>query len=124
MTYDIVIQGGLIVNGDGAVEADLAIQGETIAAIGLDLSGRRTIDAAGCYVIPGGVDPHVHLQMPLAGRVSTDSFLTGTVAAACGGTTTVIDLVTPQPEQPMGEAMTWRQAAPAMVAVDYGRDRT
>lgn len=123
--YDLVIRHGLIVASDGVVNAELAVQGEQIAAIGLGLAGRQEIDARGCYVLPGAIDPHVHLQMPLAGRVSSDSFRTGTIAAACGGTTTVIDFVEPQPGQSMLAALELRQAqATGEVAIDYGLHMT
>jgi dihydropyrimidinase len=123
--YDLIIRNGLIINSDGIVNADLAIQDEQITAIGLGLTGHRVIDAEGCYVIPGAIDPHVHLQMPLAGRVSSDSFCTGTVAAACGGTTTVIDFVEPQPGQSLLAALDQRRAeAVDQVAIDFGLHMT
>ena len=123
--HAVVITNGALISGGATLRADLAIDGDTITAIGLGLSGERTIDAAGCYVIPGGVDPHVHLQLPLAGRVSTDTFASGTIAAACGGTTTVIDFVTPEPGQPMLEALALRRAeADNSVAIDYGLHMT
>ena len=89
----------------GPIFADLAIDKGRIAAIGAQFNATRSIDASGCYVIPGGVDCHVHLQMRLNGLTSSDSFVTGTVAAACGGTTTVVDFTDPQPEQPLMEAL-------------------
>jgi dihydropyrimidinase len=120
-----VITNGTLISNGAALRADVGIDGDIITAIGLDLSGERTIDATGCYVIPGAVDPHVHLQLPLAGRVSTDTFETGTIAAACGGTTTVIDFVTPEPGQPMLEALAARRAeAGDAVAIDYGLHMT
>jgi dihydropyrimidinase len=123
--YDIVITNGMLVTPGGVVRAALGVEGEQIAAVGLSLNGARTIDAAGCYVIPGGVDPHVHLQMQLGGRVSTDTFKSGTIAAACGGTTTVVDFADPQPEQTMAEALRLRQAeAAGQVAIDYGLHMT
>lgn len=122
---DLVIKNGTIVTGDGVVEADVAVEGEEIVAIGRGLHGARTIDAGGCYVIPGGIDNHVHLQLPLAGLVSTDTFRTGAIAAACGGTTTVIDFVTPEPEQPLLHALKQRRAeADGEVAIDYGLHMT
>lgn len=123
--YDLVIRNGLLIEADGVTKADLAINGEQIAAVGLSLQGRRIIDATDCYVLPGGIDPHVHLQMPLAGMVSTDDFKTGTIAAACGGTTTIIDFVEPKPGQSMLEALALRQAeAVEKVAIDYGLHMT
>lgn len=123
--FDRVIRNGLVVDGAGIVRADVAIQGEQVAAIGLGLEGKQALDAADCYVLPGAVDPHVHLQMALANRVSSDSFVTGTVAAACGGTTTVIDFADPKPEQTMLDALAARRAeAEGQVAVDYGLHMT
>ena len=123
--YDIVIQNGRLISGNMQFDADLAIDGERIAAIGTGLHGFRTIDAKDCFVIPGGVDPHVHLQMALAGRVSTDSFESGTIAAACGGTTAIIDFVTPEPGQSMLDALTARRAeADITVAIDYALHMT
>ena len=95
--YDCIIDGGQIVTPGGLVEADLAITGGAMSGRGQRPIRRRRIEAAGCYVVRGGVDPHVHLQLALGGLVSTDTFASGTIAAACGGTTTVIDFADPQP---------------------------
>jgi dihydropyrimidinase len=122
---DLVIKNGLVVGAGGAMVADVGVEGERIVAVGLNLDGERVLDAAGCLVIPGGVDPHVHLQMPLAGRVSTDTFASGSHAALCGGTTTLIDFVTPEPGQSMLEALELRkQEADGAVACDYGLHMT
>jgi dihydropyrimidinase len=121
----LCIRNGLIVTGDGAYAGDLLIEDQEIAAIGRSLKGDRMIDAAGCYVLPGAIDNHVHLQLPLGGLVSTDSFRDGTIAAACGGTTTAIDFVTPEAEQPLLHALKQRRAeADGQVAVDYGLHMT
>lgn len=123
--YQKVIKHGLLVTANGTVNADVAINGETIAAIGLNLAGDQAIDATGCYVIPGGVDNHVHLQLPMGELVSADSFTTGTMAAACGGTTTIIDFATPQPGQAMLAALANRRAeADGQVAIDYSLHMT
>jgi len=123
--YSLVIKHGLLITGDGTIEADLAIDGERIVAIGNDLAGAKTINATGCYVLPGAIDNHVHLQMPLGNLVSTDTFRTGTIAAACGGTTTVIDFVTPEAGQSMLTALALRRAeADDAVAIDYGLHMT
>ena len=123
--YDIVITNGLVVTPAGVVEADLAIDGEEIAAVGVHLNGDRVIDADGAYVIPGGVDPHVHLQMQLGALTTADSFATGTVAAACGGTTTIVDFADPQPQQSMLDALRVRRAeADPQVAIDYALHMT
>ena len=123
--YDCTIVGGQIITPNGPIFADLALSGDSIAAIGQGLTGERVIDASGCYVIPGGVDPHVHLQLALGGLVSTDSFSSGTIAAACGGTTTIVDFADPQPGQSMADALAARRAeADGQVAVDYGLHMT
>src|SRR6266851_3738968 len=95
----LVIQNGTVVTASGAFAADVGIRGETIAEIATGLQCSQTIDATGLLVIPGGVDPHVHLQYPQGPRriVSSDDWLTGTIAAAHGGTTTVIDFVEARP---------------------------
>lgn len=125
MDFDLVIQGGTLVTAADTVQADLAIQGEQIAAVGQGLSGRETIDARGRLVIPGAVDPHVHLQMPTAVTISSDDWETGTVAAACGGTTTVIDFVEPEPGQTLLEAFDARRAeAEGKAVIDYSLHMT
>ena len=123
--YDLAISNGQLITPAGPVFADLAVHQGTIAAIGAHLNADRLIDASGCYVIPGGVDCHVHLQMRLGGLTTADSFETGTVAAACGGTTTVIDFTDPQPDQPLMEALRVRKSeAGGSVAIDYGLHMT
>lgn len=123
--YDLVIKNGTLVTAEAVFPADVAVSGETIAAMGRDLHGRREIDAAGKYVIPGGVDVHVHLQMPIGRFVSTDDFYHGTRAAAFGGTTTIIDFVETAPDQSMLDALAARQAlAAGKAAIDYGLHMT
>ena len=123
--YELVIRHGQLITPSGPVPADLAIDAGRIAAIGKDLNAASAVDASGCYLIPGGVDCHVHLQMRLNGLTSADSFETGTLAAACGGTTTVIDFTDPQPEQPLLEALQSRRTeADRRVAVNYGLHMT
>ena len=123
--YDLVIEHGQLITPAGPIRADLAVDQQQIAAIGTQLNATRTIDAAGCYVIPGGVDCHVHLQMRLGGLTTADSFESGTVAAACGGTTTVVDFTDPQPEQPLQASLRHRRSeADGRVAVDYGLHMT
>lgn len=128
MLYDIVIRNGTLVTPAGLLQADLGIAGETIAAIGPDLHGREEINAAGKLVIPGGVDPHVHLQMPAGPVVSSDDWYTGTVAAACGGTTTVIDFVEPagaHGRAPLCAALAARRAeAEGRAVVDFSLHMT
>jgi dihydropyrimidinase len=122
---DLVIKNGKLVTPSGSFPADVGITGERIAALGEELHGAVELDATGCYVLPGGVDPHVHLQMPAGNYISADDFTSGTVAAALGGTTTVIDFVEPELGQPLMQALDARRAeADDRVAVDYGLHMT
>jgi dihydropyrimidinase len=97
----ILIKGGTVVNATGESRADVLVEGEVIAAVGQNLqaAGARVIDAGGAYVIPGGIDPHTHMQLPFMGTVASEDFFTGTSAAAAGGTTTIIDFVIPDPKE-------------------------
>lgn len=123
--YDCVIKGGTLVTAADTARADVAIQGEHIAALGHNLSGKTVIDASGMLVLPGAVDPHVHLQMPTGATTSSDTWQTGTIAAACGGTTTIIDFVEPESGQPLSDALRTRRAeADGQVAIDYGLHMT
>jgi len=118
----LVIQNGTVVTAGGVSRADVGIRGHTIADIGQGLCGTETLDAAGLLVIPGGVDPHVHLQYPQGPHkvVSSDDWLTGTVAAAQGGTTTVIDFVEARPEETFMQAIEARLAqATAEAVIDF-----
>lgn len=93
-----VIKGGTVITADRTFRADILIEDGKIAAIGDGLEGDEVIDASGCYVMPGGIDPHTHLQMPFMGTYSSDDFDTGTAAALAGGTTMVVDFVLPDSE--------------------------
>ena len=95
-TFDLVITGGTLVTAAEMARADLGINGDKIAAIGQGLEGKQRLDASGQLVLPGAVDPHVHLDIDAGATRSSDDFETGTMAAACGGTTTVIDFVEPE----------------------------
>ena len=93
-----IIKNGTIVTADLTYKADVRIDGETITEIGQNLTGDETLDATGCYIMPGGIDPHTHLEMPFMGTYSTDDFESGTRAALTGGTTMVVDFCLPSPE--------------------------
>ncbi|HSR33753.1 MAG TPA: dihydropyrimidinase [Anaerolineae bacterium] len=123
--FDLVVANGTLVTAEARMRADLGIRGGQITGIGRRLAGLDTIDATGMLVLPGGIDEHVHLQMPVGEFASSDDFYTGTVAAACGGTTTVIDFVEPRSEQPLVEALAERRAeADDRVVIDYGLHMT
>jgi dihydropyrimidinase len=122
MAYDLVIANGTVVTADGQEPADVAVRGETIAAVGkkLNAEGAKVIDAAGKYVIPGGVDVHVHLELPFCGTVSSDDWNTGTRAASRGGVTTVIDFAIPYGEQSLDDAYhAWLERAKPKACIDY-----
>ena len=107
-----LIRGGTVVTAEGEQKADVLIVGEKIAAVGENLdvpAGAETIDASGAYVMPGGIDPHTHMELPFMGTVASENFFTGTSAAMAGGTTSIIDFVIPSPQQPIMEAYRdWR----------------
>src|SRR5271165_1203227 len=125
MDYDIVIANGTVVSAEGESRADVAIRGEKIAAVGrgLDLiAGPKAeiVDATGRLVIPGGVDVHVHLELPFCGTVSSDDWKTGTRAAARGGVTTVIDFAIPYGTETLIDAYeNWMARAKPKACVDY-----
>ena len=119
----VLIKNGHIFTAVDNYVADILVDDGKIRTISIDLSAddAKTIDATGKYVIPGGIDPHTHLDFPFGGTVSSDDFNTGTVAAAVGGTTTIVDFVVQQPGQSLTEALEiWHQKAGGQAAVDYG----
>jgi dihydropyrimidinase len=119
----LIIRGGTVIDGDGARRADLLVDGEHIAAVGRDLEagpGVEVFDASGAYVIPGAIDVHTHLDLPVGAVRSADDFTSGTIAAACGGTTCIIDFAGAGRE-PWTEALaTWHARADTKAAVDFG----
>jgi len=118
----VLIKNGTIVTAIDKVVGDVYCENGKIAAIGADLeapSTARTIDASGQYVFPGGLDPHVHMELPFMGTVSSDDFETGTAAGMAGGTTSIIDFVIPGRGQHLMEALAaWHDKADKAVA-DY-----
>ncbi|MFC3167515.1 dihydropyrimidinase [Paracoccus fontiphilus] len=100
-----VIRGGTVVTADLSYKADVLIEDGRIAAIGQGLTGDTVLDASGCLVMPGGIDPHTHLEMPFMGTYSADDFDSGTRAALAGGTTMVVDFALPSPGQGLLDAL-------------------
>ena len=100
-----VIKNGTVVTADLSWKADVLVDGGKIVEIGGNLSGDKELDATGCYVMPGGIDPHTHLEMPFMGTYSTDDFDSGTRAALAGGTTMVVDFALPSPGQGLLDAL-------------------
>ncbi|HEX7868317.1 MAG TPA: dihydropyrimidinase [Variovorax sp.] len=125
MTTALLIRGGIVVNADREFAADVLCVDGRIAAVGTDIArlapaGAVQLDASGQYVLPGGIDPHTHMQLPFMGTVTMDDFFTGTAAGLAGGTTTILDFVIPNAQQPLMEAYgTWREWA-GKSAADYG----
>ncbi|WP_114389046.1 dihydropyrimidinase [Notoacmeibacter marinus] len=102
-----LIRNGTVVTADLTYKADVRVENGRIAEIGPNLSadGATELDASGCYVMPGGIDPHVHLEMPFMGTYSSDDFESGTRAGLAGGTTMVVDFCLPEPGQSLLEAL-------------------
>ena len=100
-----VIKGGSVVTADLTYQADVMFEGGRITQIGDNLSGDKTLDATGCYVMPGGIDPHVHLEMPFMGTYSSDDFESGTRAGLSGGTTMVVDFCLPNQGESLLDAI-------------------
>lgn len=123
--FDLVIRGGTLITAGETVRVDLGITAGRIGAWGVDLNGCTTVSAAGLLVLPGAVDPHVHLEMPTGITTTSDNWASGTLAAACGGTTTVIDFVEPELDQPLLAALKARRAqAEGRANVDYALHMT
>ncbi|MER8952555.1 dihydropyrimidinase [Mesorhizobium sp. M0833] len=114
-----VIRNGTIVTADRIWKADVLMQHGKIVAIGSNLHGDHEFDASGCYVMPGGIDPHTHLEMPFMGTYSADDFESGTRAALAGGTTMVVDFCLPSPQQSLLEALQMWDNKTSKASCDY-----
>ncbi|WP_369068642.1 dihydropyrimidinase [Kineococcus terrestris] len=121
-----LIAGGTLVSATGATPTDVLVDGEQVAALLVPGGGDafavdRRIDATGLYVLPGGVDVHTHMEMPFGGTESSDTFETGTRAAAWGGTTTIVDFAVQRTGEVVEESLArWHAKAEGNCAVDYG----
>jgi dihydropyrimidinase len=118
----LLIKNGKCVTASETYVADIRVDNEKITEIGVNLKANASdtiVDASGLYVLPGGIDAHVHLDLPMAGTVSSDDHYTGTKAAAFGGTTTVIDFISQDSDDLVDLVKKMRQKADAKAAVDY-----
>src|SRR6476620_12459939 len=118
-----LIKNGTIVTADATYKADVFVENGTIAMIATNLpvQADKTIDAKWKYVLPGGIDVHTHLDMPFMGASSVDDFETGTIAAAFGGTTSIVDFAIQERGQSLRQAWeTWMGKAEGKAAIDYG----
>jgi len=124
----ILITGGTVVTANGTLDADVLVNGEKIAMVlsrrpGLEVSitADQIIDATGKYVLPGGIDVHTHMEMPFGGTIASDTFETGTRAAAWGGTTTIVDFAVQAKGGSLLAALDkWQAKADGNCAIDYG----
>ncbi len=114
-----VIKNGTIVTADRTFKADVKIRHDKIIAIGPDLHADHEFDATGCYVMPGGIDPHTHLEVPFMGTYSADDFESGTRAALSGGTTMVVDFCLPSPGQSLLDALNMWSNKSTKACSDY-----
>src|SRR5690242_9535257 len=116
----ILIKNGTLITASETFEADMLVEGETISQIGKNLQhpNAEVIDATGKLIMPGGIDPHVHLDLPIFGTVSSDDHYTGHKAAAFGGTTTVMDFVVLEQEGFEHSVGLWLEKS-AKAAIDY-----
>ena len=114
-----VFKNGTVVTADRTWKADVLVKHGLIEAIGPDLHGDHEFDATGCYIMPGGIDPHTHLEMPFMGTYSADDFESGTRAALSGGTTMVVDFCLPAPGQSLLEALQMWDNKTSKAACDF-----
>src|SRR5215469_3411668 len=123
MRFDSLIQDGIVATATDTYPSDIGITDGKIVALAQNLpvdSARQVIDAGGRYVFPGGIDVHTHLDMPFGGTTSADDFETGTIAAAFGGTTTLIDFAIQYKGQSLHQAFdTWMKKAHDKAVTDY-----
>ena len=118
-----IVIGGTVVTAVDSYQADVRIVGEKITAIGQHVhqAGDIQIDAKGCYLFPGGIDPHTHFDLPVGETTTADDFISGTKAAAVGGTTTIIDFATQNKGESLEQALAnWHEKADGKSYIDYG----
>ncbi len=117
--HDLVIKRGRIVTPDGTIDVDVGVDDEKIAVIESGLSGEQEIDATGKLVFPGIIDAHTHMSLPVAGTKSSDDFYSGTIAAACGGVTSIIDFTVGSGKKTIPQDIRSRKEEASPAVVDY-----
>lgn len=117
--YDLVIKGGTVVTSKDSIKTDLAVKNGSISAIGDDLTGESVIDAREKLIMPGCIDSHTHMSLPVGINCSSDDFYTGTVAAACGGITSIIDFSVGDPVRSIPEDIRLRMKEARNSVIDY-----
>jgi len=118
----VMLKNGLVVTSAGSCTADVYMEGDRIKTIGVGLAQKadETVDAAGKYILPGAIDPHTHIDMPFMGTTSADDWKTGSIAAACGGTTTIVDFSLQGKGEMLRDAVDRQKAkADGKTVVDY-----
>lgn len=122
MKFDLVVKGGTVVTASDSYKADIGIRAGKIAAVGeLETKETEVLDAKGMKVVPGGIDVHTHFDMPFMGATTADDFASGSLAAACGGTTTVVDFAIQERGKSLLDGLEkWHKKAQAKSIVDYG----
>jgi dihydropyrimidinase len=120
---DLIVRNGTVITATDTYQADIGVSNGKVVQIGNELptDGAEVIDATDCYVMPGGVDVHTHLDSPSFGAITVDDFRTGTIAAACGGTTSIVDFCMQAHGQSLADALAeWHTKANGKAAIDYG----
>ena len=120
---NLIVKNGTVVTATDTYQADVAVSNGVVAQIGTELAtdGAQVIDATGCYVMPGAIDVHTHLSSPSFGMITVDDFNTGTIAAACGGTTSIVDFCMQAHGQSLADALVeWHAMADGIANIDYG----
>jgi len=116
--HDLAVRGGMVVTPYAAFSADIGVDGETIVEVSEHVTGRHELDATGKLVLPGVIDAHTHMALPVSGTMSNDDFRTGSIAAAFGGVTTLIDFTVGAPEHSIPEAIDRRKAELSESVID------
>jgi len=122
MSYDLIVKNGTVVSASDTFIADIAVANGKVVSVGkVEVAAKKVVDAKGKVVVPGGIDVHTHFDMPFMGATTIDTFSTGSTAAACGGTTSIVDFAIQKKGETLRGALDdWHKRADGKTAVDYG----